>query len=436
MEKCDMTSKQQAIKLALQYMREHPSFAVDTPESAIKGFAVWLDVHTEQVTQRGDDETPQSSPSWYDEPCPHCKSGRLKGECADTLREEIARLLEEDRIWEKHSLVEIVNENERLRARLDKFRGLPDHWIALDGEDGEPYDPAYMRRPAVETSAGPFADKLRARIAEMRGALYTYGLFGDSIGGPLLDGVQDAIDELSAEKAVETVAAPIDRQDLRNNLGAFRLEDDPWTDNLAIALCSYFEDHNGRPDPDPPTENGWGQWAEGKADAVLDGLTDAVLKLVAKHRSAEKAVESKACTVEPHHERLIMEGRHYSIQEVRDALNEWVHGGELPAKARAYGPGMTPHADDCECYVCAEAVQRETGHYPTCGVGEGTHREPCDCSTRAAQKTNDPLSAVRWVCDVCRTVNDISVAQCSVGGCVGVRPAFAHPRSSTQLEKP
>lgn len=56
-------------------------------------------------------------------------------------------------------------------------------------------------RAAPETAASPFVDKLRARIEEMRGALYTYGDFGNAVGGPLLDGVLDAIDELSAEKA-------------------------------------------------------------------------------------------------------------------------------------------------------------------------------------------------------------------------------------------
>lgn len=45
----------------------------------------------------------------------------------------------------------IGSEIERLRNRLDKFRGLPEHWIALDGEDGEPLDPSYMRRATPET---------------------------------------------------------------------------------------------------------------------------------------------------------------------------------------------------------------------------------------------------------------------------------------------
>jgi hypothetical protein len=48
------------------------------------------------------------------------------------------------------ALIEMVR---RLQGKLDKFRGLPEHWIGLDGEDGEPYDPAYMRRPAREALA-------------------------------------------------------------------------------------------------------------------------------------------------------------------------------------------------------------------------------------------------------------------------------------------
>lgn len=38
---------------------------------------------------------------------------------------------------------------ERLRARL---AGIPEHWIALDGENGEPHDPAYIRRPDASDS--------------------------------------------------------------------------------------------------------------------------------------------------------------------------------------------------------------------------------------------------------------------------------------------
>lgn len=37
--------------------------------------------------------TKEGYPKWYDEECPHCKTGVLKGECPATLRQEIERLL-------------------------------------------------------------------------------------------------------------------------------------------------------------------------------------------------------------------------------------------------------------------------------------------------------------------------------------------------------
>lgn len=55
----------------------------------------------------------------------------------------------------------VGSEIERLRNRLDKFRGLPEHWIALDGDDGEPLDPSYMRRAAPETPQPEEKDLLR-----------------------------------------------------------------------------------------------------------------------------------------------------------------------------------------------------------------------------------------------------------------------------------
>lgn len=42
--------------------------------------------------------------------------------------------------------------------------------------------------------------------------------------------------------------------------------------------------------------------------------------------------------------------------------------------------------------ACATGEQRYaelTGHYPMCGVGEGTQNEPCSCKERLAQKTSD-----------------------------------------------
>jgi hypothetical protein len=67
----------------------------------------------------------------------------------------------------------------------------------------------------VEAKARYGYEKLRTRIREMRTALYTYGDYGEAIGGPLLDAIVDAIDELDAaaepRREVPHIMAAIER---------------------------------------------------------------------------------------------------------------------------------------------------------------------------------------------------------------------------------
>lgn len=74
----------------------------------------------------------------------------------------------------------------------------------------------------------------------------------------------------------------MDRTKLRNLIAGCHVEKDGMPDNLAIALCSYFEDHLGRPDDDDPAsdETGWGAWVSQKYEEAMDLITDEVLRAI------------------------------------------------------------------------------------------------------------------------------------------------------------
>lgn len=70
---------------------------------------------------------------------------------------------------------------------------------------------------------------------------------------------------------------------MRNRLGSVLVENDNShgiSDTLAIALCSYFEDHMDRPEDDPTDdEYGWGKWVVKKCDEALDLITAEAMRV-------------------------------------------------------------------------------------------------------------------------------------------------------------
>jgi hypothetical protein len=81
----------------------------------------------------------------------------------------------------------------------------------------------------------------------------------------------------------------MDRQRLRNLIGGIDMEPvgKMTSDNLAIALCTYFTDHMDRPEPDPDGEHGWGEWVVKMTDAALDRVTDQVIAAFASDAEAK-----------------------------------------------------------------------------------------------------------------------------------------------------
>lgn len=65
-------------------------------------------------------------------------------------------------------------------------------------------------------------------------------------------------------------------QDLRSRLADVSVEGEPCSDNLAIVICTYFERHLERPEDDPESDYGWGEWTLRKTDEALDRIVAAI----------------------------------------------------------------------------------------------------------------------------------------------------------------
>ena len=61
--------------------------------------------------------------------------------------------------------------------------------------------------------------------------------------------------------------------------------DDVWADNLAIALCSYFDGHMGRPEDDEDDdETGWGPWVIERVNEALEDIAAVARDRLEKER--------------------------------------------------------------------------------------------------------------------------------------------------------
>lgn len=79
--------------------------------------------------------------------------------------------------------------------------------------------------------------------------------------------------------------------DMRNKIGGLALEDHPLADNFAIALVSYFEEHEECPDEEADDEVGWKPWAIAKANAALDRLVIFIKENVRVERSEREGTQ-------------------------------------------------------------------------------------------------------------------------------------------------
>lgn len=92
-----------------------------------------------------------------------------------------------------------------------------------------------------------------------------------------VNGTECSVPRVVAAKALEDTKHIRPIKPLRLALGGCPVEDEAGADNLAIALCTYFNEHPDRPkDDDFDGEDGWSKWVSDKTNQALDSLVLAV----------------------------------------------------------------------------------------------------------------------------------------------------------------
>lgn len=75
----------------------------------------------------------------------------------------------------------------------------------------------------------------------------------------------------------------MDKDKLIDILNSVEVEPGVFSDNLAIVLASYFEEHLDRPKDDPTdTDVGWGVWTVEKVNESVEYISEQILKEINK----------------------------------------------------------------------------------------------------------------------------------------------------------
>ena len=69
----------------------------------------------------------------------------------------------------------------------------------------------------------------------------------------------------------------MDNVKLRNRIGSvdMAVDGETFADNLAIAICTYYDDHPKRPEDDEDDDECWSPWVREQHDKIMDRIVDA-----------------------------------------------------------------------------------------------------------------------------------------------------------------